>query len=133
MRRDIVITVPGDRSTQNIAMVAGIAAAGALLGGIGVYYNLDSKSAAENVSPKHPTNTPWTAADQADYDRAHSSGIKAGVFYGLGGAVLIGAIVTLIVTAPASETTVIHPHYAGVQPLVAPTANGAMVGGAWRF
>src|SRR5262249_21966365 len=45
-KKDIVITVPGDRSTKNIAMLAGIAAGGVLLSGIGLYFNLDSKSAA---------------------------------------------------------------------------------------
>ena len=133
MRKDIVITVDGDRSAPNIALLAGIAGAGVLLSGLGLYYNLDSRNAAAEVSPKHPTNTPWTQAQVDEVDRAHSSGIKAGVFYGLGGAVIIGAIVTYIVTQPKSETTVIHPHYAGVQPLIAPTPTGAMVGGAWRF
>src|SRR5689334_20978863 len=41
-RKDIVITVPGDRDRNNILMLSGITAAGALLSGIGVYYNLDS-------------------------------------------------------------------------------------------
>jgi hypothetical protein len=133
MRKDIVITVDGDRSTQNIAMLAGIAGAGALLSGLGLYYNLDSKSAADGVSPKHPTNTPWTQAQIDEVDRAHSSAVKAGIFYGVGGAVLIGAIVTFIVTQPRAETTVIHPHYTSMQPIVAPTPTGAIVGGAWRF
>ena len=41
MRKDIVITVDGDRTPQNLALVAGIATAGALLSGLAVYYNLD--------------------------------------------------------------------------------------------
>lgn len=131
-KRDIVVTVPGDRDARNIALVAGIAGAGAVFSAIGVYYHLDSKSAADEVSTKHPTNLPWTADDQAAVDRAHGSGIKAGVFYGIGGAVLIGAIVTYIVTEPKSETTVIHPHYAAV-PVVAPAPGGAVLGGAWSF
>src|SRR5450432_3213359 len=52
MRKDIVITVDGDRTPQNLALVAGIATAGALLSGLAVYYNLDSRGAAESVSPK---------------------------------------------------------------------------------
>jgi hypothetical protein len=131
--RDIVVTVPGDRTSQNVGLLAGLAIAGAALASAGVYYNLDSRDAADTVSPKHAINAPWTAEDQATYDRAHSSGIKAGVFYGLGGAVLVGAIVTYIVTAPKTETTIIHPHYARVQPILAPSPTGAIVGGAWRF
>jgi len=133
MHRDIVVTVDGDRSGQNIALCAGIAAGGALLGGLGLYYNLDSRDAAQTVSPKHALNAPWSPNDQALYDRAHSSAVKAGVFYGLGGALVIAAAITYIVTAPASETTVIHPHYARVQPIIAPSPTGALVGGAWSF
>jgi hypothetical protein len=133
MRKDIVITVDGDRTRDNKLMIAGIAAGGVLLAGIGLYYNLDSRDAATAVSPKHAINSPWSADDQANYDRAHSSGVKAGVFYGLGGAVLIGAAVAYMVTAPKSETTTIHPHYSKVQPIIAPSPTGALVGGAWRF
>ncbi len=128
MKRDIVIKVDRDRDGKNIAVLAGLAGLGAVLGGVGLYYNLDSRDAAAAVSPRHPTNQPWTAAQQADYDRAHSSGVKAGVFYGLGGALVIAAVVTMIATAPGSETTVIHPHYA-----IAPTPGGAVVGKVWSF
>jgi hypothetical protein len=132
MRKDIVITVDGDRTSQNIALVGGVAGAGALLSGLAVYFNLDSKTAAESVSPRHPANVPWTQTQVDQVDHAHSSAIKAGIFYGLGGATLIGAIVMYIVTEPKAETIVIHPHY-GVQPIVAPTPSGAVIGGAWRF
>ena len=114
-------------------MLAGIVGAGALLSGLGVYYNLDSKTAADNVSPKHPTNAPWTQTQIDEVDRAHSSAVKAGIFYGVGGAVLVGAIVTFIVTQPQAETTIIHPHYTRVQPILAPTPTGALIGGAWSF
>jgi hypothetical protein len=130
MRKDIVITTERDRDGKNVALLASIAGAGAILAGVGVYYNLDSRDAAASVSPKMATGAAWTAARQADYDRAHTSGVKAGIFYGLGGAALITATVMLIATAPGTETTVIHPHYA---PTVAPTPGGAVLGGAWSF
>jgi hypothetical protein len=128
MHKDIVIKVYDDRDTKNVAMLAGIAGLGAVLGAVGVYYNLDSRDAASAVSPKMPTGQPWTAAQQADYDRAHSSGVKAGVFYGLGGAAVLTAAVLFIVTAPAERATVIHPHYS-----IAPTQGGAFVARAWSF
>jgi len=124
--KDIVVTTPGERSTKNIAILASIAGAGALFGGLGVYFNLDSRSAADSVSAHSPTSTPWTPERQATYDRAHDSGVKAGIFYGIGGALIIGAVVGLIATVPASETTVIHPHIT-VQP------GGATLGGSWSF
>ena len=128
MKKDIVIKVYEDRDTKNVLMLSGIAGLGAVLGAVGVYYNLDSRDAAAAVSPKMPTNQPWTAAQQADYDRAHSSGVKAGVFYGLGGAALLTAAVLFIATAPAEHATIIHPHYA-----IAPTHGGAFVARAWSF
>src|SRR4051812_19897874 len=105
MHKDIVIKVYDDRDTKNVAMLAGIAGLGAVLGAVGVYYNLDSRDAASAVSPKMPPPQPGTAAQQADYDRAHSPGVKAGVFYGLGGAALITGGVLFIVTAPAERAT----------------------------
>ena len=123
---DIVVTTPGERSTKNIAILASIAGAGALLGGVGVYFNLDSRSAADSVSAHSPTSTPWTPQRQASFDQAHDSGVKAEIFYGLGGALVIGAVVGMIVTVPKSETTVIHPHIT-VQP------GGATLGGSWSF
>ncbi|HET9991863.1 MAG TPA: hypothetical protein VFQ65_25210 [Kofleriaceae bacterium] len=128
MKKDIVIKVYEDRDTNNVLMLGGIAGLGAVLGAVGVYYNLDSRDAAKAVSPKMPTNQPWTATQQADYDRAHSSGVKAGIFYGLGGAALLASAVLFIVTAPSEQATVIHPHYA-----IAPTQGGAFVARAWSF
>lgn len=125
-----MITTQRDRDGQNVALLASIAGAGALLAGVGVYYNLDSRDAAAAVSPTMATGAAWTAARQADYDRAHDSGVKAGIFYGLGGAALITATVMFIATAPGTETTVIHPHST---PTVAPTPGGAVLGGAWSF
>ncbi len=132
-RKPIIITVANDRDPKNIALIAGIAGAGAILGAVGVYYNLDSRDAANAVSPRMATNEPWTSVQQADYDRAHSSAVKAGIFYGLGGAALITAVVMLVVTAPGSEQTVIHPHDARALPTVAPAPGGAVLGGVWSF
>jgi hypothetical protein len=128
--RAIVVTSSAPRSVQNIALSAGIATAGIVLAGVGLYYNLDSRDAANAVSPQGPTGQAWTAADQADYDRAHSSGVKAGVFYGVGGGLLIAAVVTWIATAPGEQHEVIRPH---TTPTVMPTPGGALIGELWRF
>jgi hypothetical protein len=124
--KDIVVTTPGERSTKNIVVLASIAGAGVLVGGLGVYFNLDSKSAADEVSAHGAATLPWTPQRQATYDRAHDSGVKAEVFYGVGGALLIGAFVGLIATQPKSETTVIRPH-------VEAGPGGAMLGGSWSW
>jgi hypothetical protein len=131
--KDIVITTEGERTTNNKLVLAGLAGGAAVLGGIGLYYNLDSRSAASSVSAENPTNKTWTPADASDYSRAHDSAVKAGVFYGIGGALLVGAVVGLIATAPKSETTVMHTAPATATPIVAPTPGGAVLGGSWRF
>lgn len=131
--RDIVILTPGSRSRNTDILLASVAGAAVILGGVGVYWNLDANTAANNVSATTPTGLPWTAAEQHEYDRAHDSSIKAGVFYGIGGALLVGAIVGFIATAPTPHKDVIHPRMAHVEPTLAPTPNGAVLGGAWRF
>jgi len=123
------ITSRGDRSLDNKLMLGGIAGAGAVLGAIGLYFNLDSQSAADSVSALQPKNRPWSQADQDAYDRAGSSGTKATVFYALGGAAVLGAIVAFIITEPPTTTTTIVPHRASI----APTPGGAIIGGAWSF
>lgn len=125
-RRDLVVTTPGERTSKNVAIIATVAGVGALLGGVGVYYTLDARSATNDVTAQRPLSTPWTGDRQATYDRAHDSSVKAGIFYGVGGAALIGAVVALIVTAPKDETTIIHPH-------VEVGPGGATLGGSWSF
>jgi hypothetical protein len=128
---DIVITSPGERTLNNKLVIGGIAGAGAAIAGIGLYFHLDALSARDRVSVNGSTHRSWTTADQADYDRAHSSGVKAAVFYSIGGAALLAAAITLIATEPPSETQVIHPHRA--RPTVTPAPGGALVGESWTF
>jgi hypothetical protein len=128
-----VILTPGSRSRNTDIVLASLAGAAVIFGGIGVYWNLDANTAANNVSATAPTGLPWNAAEQHEYDRAHDSSVKAGVFYGVGGALLIGAAVGLIVTAPAPHKDVIHPRMAHAVPTLAPAPGGAVFGGAWRF
>jgi len=125
---DIVVETQEDRSTANIAAIAGVAGAGALLGGLGVYFHLDSRTQSDKVSAGKPTSRPWSPADQAAGDQAASDRTKAAVFYGVGGALLIGAVVAMIVTDPGSTKTVIHPHTA-----IAPTPGGAIAMRSWSF
>lgn len=126
---DIVVKSRPDRSRNTVIGLAAGAGASAILGGIGLYYHLDSRDASNQLSAHKPTGEVWSADKQDAFDRAHGSSVTAGVFYGIGGAVLIGTIIALVVTEPKEETTIIHPHTA----LVAPTHGGAIVGGMWSF
>lgn len=125
---DIVVEVQEDRSTANIAAISGVAGAGAIFGGLGVYFHLDSRTQSDKVSAGKATSRPWSPADQAAVDQAASDRTKAAVFYGVGGALLIGAVVAMIVTDPGSTKTIIHPHTA-----IAPTPGGAIAMRSWSF
>jgi hypothetical protein len=127
-QKDIVVRTEPDRSRNNVIVLASLAGAAVAFGGVGLYFHLDSKSASDEVSAKNVKNTAWTAADAVTLDRANSSATKAEVFYGIGGALLVGAAVAFIITAPKPETTVIHSHV-----VAAPTPGGAMIGGVWSF
>lgn len=126
--RDIVIDTPNDRSTSNIILVSSLAGGGAILGGIGLYFHLDSRSQSDKVSATAPTGRPWTGANQSAVDTAASDRTAAAVFYGVGGALIIAAAVTLMLTDPGSTRTVIHPHTA-----LAPVPGGAIAMHEWSF
>jgi len=130
--KDIVIHTSGERTTNNIITLWSVAGAGVLIGGIGLYYNLDARSASNDVNAVSQAHLPWTPQLQAKYDQAHDSSTKAAVFYSIGGAVVVGAVVAAILTQPKDETTVIHPHGTGTA-TVAPLPGGGVVGGAWTW
>lgn len=130
--KDIVIEIPGERSTENKILLGSLAGGGLVLGLLGAYWHLDSRSASNDVSSDRFTGHAWTAEDEALVDRADRSRTRAIMAYSAGGVLLIGAAVVYIVTEPKSETTVIHPHGRGT-PTVSPTEGGAMLGGMWSF
>ena len=132
--RDIVIESREDRSTSNITLLAALGGAGAVAGAIGVYFNLDARSASAEVSANKFTGLVWSEERQDAVDRANRSSTLAGVFYGIGGALLLATAITYIVTEPPTEKILIRPHRnSKPQPVVAPTEGGALVGGSWRF
>lgn len=126
-RRDILVEIPGERSFENKAILVGVLGAGLVVGAVGVYFNLDARDAADAVSADRPTGRAWTAERAALVERADRSSTRAGVAYAVGGALVAGAIIGWIVSAPKIERTIIRTG------MVAPTRGGAVVGGTWRF
>lgn len=132
--KDVIIVSFPERSQTNVVTIAALAAGGALAGVVGLYFHIDSRSAADELSSKRFTGEPWTADHQDTYDRAHRSSVVAGVMYGIGGGLLLASAIAFIVTEPDPETMVIHPHSSTrARASIAPTDGGAIVGGAWRF
>ena len=128
----ITFETPGERTTSNIVTAAGVAGAGVVVGAIGLYFHLDSRSASDDVAADGPTGTPWTTERADLVDQADRSRTRAIIGYSIGGALLVGAIAYWIATDPPSETVVIRPRPA-VQPVIAPTPGGATLGGVWSF
>jgi hypothetical protein len=128
--REIVVEVPGERSKNNKILVASLGAAGVIASALGLYWHLDSRDASKEVTADYFTGEAWTAEKVALVDRAERSKTRATIAYSFGGALLVGAIATWIITAPKSETTIIRT--GGV--VVTPTPDGGgMVTRMWSF
>lgn len=127
--KDIVIETPGERSSQNIAVLTSLASAALATGLFGLYFHLKGKDAADDVSQSSFTGRTWSPMYQDDVDRAAKDRKLTIGFYSAGGALLVAAIVGLIVTEPKSSTTIIHPHTA----VIAPVPGGAVVARGWTF
>lgn len=100
----------------------GVGALGAVLGGVAIYFALDSKSAADE-------NAAWTGEwDQEHMDieaRGESSASRAWIFGGVGvAAIAAGAVMFAIGGPKAAETSSVS---------VVPTRGGAAVGWAFAF
>lgn len=130
-QRKIEIVTRPERSLGNKLLLAGLVGGGALAGGLGVYFHLESRDASNAVGADSFTSMAWTPEDQANVDRAEDNRGKAAIAYGIGGGFMIAAIVTLIVTEPKAETIVITPKRP--MPIVTPADGGALLGGRWSF
>jgi len=124
--RTIVVRYTPDRTRANMVMLGAFGGAAALFGGLGVYFHLESRSEADEVSAKSYTGRPWTQERQDTYDRSTRDSTIAGVLYGIGGALALTTAVLYIVTEPELQETIMTPH-------VSATREGAMIGGGWRF
>jgi hypothetical protein len=127
--REIVVDIPGVRPTQTKLMLYSLAAASVIAGGIGLYYHLDSRSAANTVSRSLFSGETWTQDRQDRLEEGERSKTRAAVAYTVGGLFVTGTIIALILTEPKSERTVIRPRHAGI----APTPGGAVAAAGWSF
>ncbi|HLL24033.1 MAG TPA: hypothetical protein VK427_17995 [Kofleriaceae bacterium] len=129
-RRELQVEIPGERSSNNKLFVGGLAAVGLIGSALGVYWHLDSRDASDEVSADAFTGDAWNEDSIALVDRANRSKTRATVAYAVGGAFLVGALVTWIVTEPTSEVAVIRT--GGVA--IAPTPDGGtLVTKLWSF
>jgi hypothetical protein len=128
--REIQVEIPGERSKNNKILVASLGAAGVIASALGVYWHLDSRDASKEVSADYFTGEAWTDEKVDLVDRADRSKTRATIAYSLGGALIVGAIATWILTAPESQTTIIRTGGVAVTPT---HDGGGMVTGMWSF
>ncbi len=103
------------RTTNQRLLIGGLLAGAALGIGVGVYYHLDSRDAANAVSANDDlTGETWTPELQATYDRAGTSGTIAIVGYAIGAAFLGGTIVAAWKTQPGEEQLAVTPRRVSV-------------------
>ncbi len=124
---------PKSRTLGQQLTIAGFTAGGLLAGGVGVYFHLDSRDAASELSSDGRVMGAWTADRQAQFDRAGSSGTKAIIGYSVGAVLLGAAVVALWRSVPGDEEVAIEPARKAAVPVIAPVAGGAVVGGAWSW
>jgi len=127
--REIVIDVPGLRSKNEKLILGSLLAAGTIAGALGLYFHLDSRSSANEVSAQLFTGKVWTDGREQTYNDADRARTRAIIAYSIGSAFVVGAIATFIATEPSSERTVIRPR----RTAVVPTRGGALATTGWSF
>ena len=122
----------GDRSPSDRHLIVGLYVGAAVVGGLGLYFHLDSRAAANDVSNQNEATGPWTAALQSTYDRGHHDGELAEISYGVAGSLLLGAIIATWWTQPKPRTAQVDVSRIPT-PVVSPTRNGGVVSAQWDF
>jgi hypothetical protein len=133
-RRDIVVKYRPDRSKDARLWIGVLAGASVAFGAVGVYFHLDSRDVADELSTHKFSAKTWTPELQDTYDRGHDAKTIATISYSIAGACVIATVVALIVTEPAQQEMRIHPHLGGAEStIVAPIPGGAFVSQGWSF
>jgi hypothetical protein len=133
---NISFRVDKERSIKNKVIVASLGGATALFVGVGVLFNLDSKSKSDEVSTggAQLTGEVWTAKrEQIRKDAIRSRNLSIAT-YSLGGAMAVATAIYYIATDPGDELVTVgtgSPVTRG--PTLTPTDGGAVVGAGWRW
>lgn len=122
----ITVDIPGERSRTNKLVLGSLVATAAVVGAIGLKFNLDSRDAADQVSTQRPTGQVWSPALQAVVDDADAARRNATIAYTIGSLALTAAIAGYLITDPKSQKVILRPT-ANVSP------TGALVGGVLRW
>ncbi|HTJ44269.1 MAG TPA: hypothetical protein VL463_19330 [Kofleriaceae bacterium] len=123
--------VGNDRPERTRWLIGGLGGAAGLSLLAGAYFNFEAHDAATKVSAHTLTGKVWSDDLQGDYDRIHSSNVKAIVGYSLAGAFAIATIVVVLKSDPGETDVEVDPTKPTA--MIAPTPGGAIVGASWGF
>jgi hypothetical protein len=101
----------------------GIAAAGAIVFGIGVYYGLQAKDLSDKIT-NHPAGTPWPENIKQMESDGESDQSKQIVFMVGGGVLIAGGVVLAIYGHSHSASS----EHVSVVPVASPTSLGFVLG-----
>jgi hypothetical protein len=120
------VRVARERCRADKLLIGGLLAGTGLFAVSGVYFHLDSRAAAEEVSADNPTGQRWSDELADTYDRGQRSATIAKVSYALAGAAAVATLIAVWLTDPGEEL---------VEARVGATVvdDGGIVGAAWQF
>jgi hypothetical protein len=116
------------RPRKHKLLIGGLAAGAAVFAGAGLYFHLDSRSIANELSADTPQGTRWSEELQDKYDRGQLDGTLAIASYVIAGGLVGGVIAALILTDPGEDEVDLR-----VRPTAGVIPGGGAVGAAWRW
>jgi len=121
---------PRSRPRKHKLLIGGLAAGAAVFAGAGLYFHLDSRRIANELSADSPQGTRWSEELQDKYDRGQLDGTLAIASYVIAGGLVGGVIAAVLWTDPGEDEIDLR---ARVRPTAAVIPGGCAVGAAWRW
>lgn len=127
--------IEGERTgTQKIWLVS-LAGGAVLAGGLGLYYNLESRDIADEVGTEAGAGPALVYTPEIDERRRTGEryAMRARVLYGLGGALVIATAVYFVWTSPDDRVIAYGSDDDRPDVTIAPVRGGAVIGAGWSF
>jgi len=119
------------RTGEQKLLIGGLAGGAALAAGIGIYFHLDSRRIANDLSADSPQVVRWSPERRDKYDRGQLDGKLAIASYVIAGALIGGTIVAVLMTDPGSD--LIEVPTRRVTPTAGLVPGGGTVGAVWSW
>jgi hypothetical protein len=137
--QEVTFQVDRARTSRQRLLIGSLFAGAALCAGGGLYFHLDSRAKTNDVEAvDQHTGRIYTEEVADTRSQAFSSRRWAIAGYGVGGLLVVGAVVAFALTDPGKERITVgkdspEPPAPVIPVSVLMVRGGAMVGGAWSF